>query len=610
MSKYLDENGLLYLWEKITDAIDPKADKVPEVNHGTSDTTFTLTPNIMHIWGEIATLNLTLSADSNSVLDEYMFTFTCPSAAATNLTLPSSIKWIQQPELQAGKTYQVSIVNGLAGYLTDDMPATGQDNIIETVKVNGAALTPDANKAVDITVPQGTVTSVTVNGSNYTPDTNGLVNLGTISGGSGGGEANVIESVKVNGTALTVTNKAVDITAVPASIVTQDATHRFVSDTEKSTWNSKASTDTKNTAGATATTVTGSNKLYLIGASEQTANPTTNTINYFYVDASGLNIPTNINALNQTATLGKIILPGTGGGILADGTGGVQSTTKVWNTFGSYTDISGFITSSDLPTLSKGTTTGSGNAVTDISVSGHTITLTKGSTFLQPGASTDDIEYSEGKGQTMYFQDGTTLTDALQSLDAATSTKATDNLVVHKGGSETITGSKKFQGVYDSININLSNSDNSDITWITEHNGEAYYREPFAWIKANDGVNTTTLQQVLDNKLSTAGGTISGTNRIYFGSSDNSIWANSNGYLMLNSTNKIYTSNDLYVGGDVSCDNISISGGIINDDTDYRSTTKVWNTKGGMTDLTTIYSGSSAPSSSLGNNGDIYIKTS
>ena len=33
--------------------------------------------------------------------------------------------------------------------------------------------------------------------------------------------------------------------------------------------------------------------------------------------------------------------------------------------------------------LSKGTTTGNGNAVTDISVSGHTITLTKGSTFLE-----------------------------------------------------------------------------------------------------------------------------------------------------------------------------------------------------------------------------------
>ena len=135
-----------------------------------------------------------------------------------------------------------------------------------------------------------------------------------------------------------------------------------------------------------------------------------------------------------------------------------------------------------------------------VAFSGNYSDLVGKPTILQPGASTDDIEYSEGQGQTMYFQDGVTLTDALQSLDAAVSTKATDNLVVHKGGSETITGSKKFQGVYDSININLFNSDNSNITWIDEYSGEAYYREPFAWIQANDGVNTTTLQQALDAK--------------------------------------------------------------------------------------------------------------
>jgi len=41
------------------------------------------------------------------------------------------------------------------------------------------------------------------------------------------------------------------------------------------------------------------------------------------------------------------------------------------------------------PTLAKGTTTGSGNAVTDISVSGHTITLTKGTTFLTSYTETD-----------------------------------------------------------------------------------------------------------------------------------------------------------------------------------------------------------------------------
>ena len=65
----------------------------------------------------------------------------------------------------------------------------------------------------------------------------------TLTGGSGGGgDINVIESVKVNGSALTPdANKAVNITAVPASIVTQDTTHRFVSDSEKTTWDKKVS---------------------------------------------------------------------------------------------------------------------------------------------------------------------------------------------------------------------------------------------------------------------------------------------------------------------------------------------------------------------------------
>lgn len=59
----------------------------------------------------------------------------------------------------------------------------------------------------------------------------GNITLEGGSGSGGGGDINVIESVKVNGSALTPdANKAVNITAVPASIVTQDTIHRFVSD--------------------------------------------------------------------------------------------------------------------------------------------------------------------------------------------------------------------------------------------------------------------------------------------------------------------------------------------------------------------------------------------
>jgi len=47
--------------------------------------------------------------------------------------------------------------------------ATGaQVNVVESVKVNGVALTPDANKAVDVTIP---VLGVSKNGTPLTPDT-------------------------------------------------------------------------------------------------------------------------------------------------------------------------------------------------------------------------------------------------------------------------------------------------------------------------------------------------------------------------------------------------------------------------------------------------------
>ena len=54
--------------------------------------------------------------------------------------------------------------------------------------------------------------------------------------GFSGGDENIIETVKVNGTALTVTDKAVDVT-VPTTLasLTDDSTHRLVTDTEKTT---------------------------------------------------------------------------------------------------------------------------------------------------------------------------------------------------------------------------------------------------------------------------------------------------------------------------------------------------------------------------------------
>ena len=60
-------------------------------------------------------------------------------------------------------------------------------------------------------------------------------------------QVNVIESISVNGNQKTVTNKNVDID-VPTELsqLSGDSTHRTVSDTEKSTWNSKVDKEVNN----------------------------------------------------------------------------------------------------------------------------------------------------------------------------------------------------------------------------------------------------------------------------------------------------------------------------------------------------------------------------
>lgn len=84
-------------------------------NHGTNDKVFALTPNVMHVWGEVDSLTLTLAPNTDTqFVAEYCFQFTCPAASGTQLTLPSSIKWIGDVFTpQKGQTYQACIVNGL-----------------------------------------------------------------------------------------------------------------------------------------------------------------------------------------------------------------------------------------------------------------------------------------------------------------------------------------------------------------------------------------------------------------------------------------------------------------------------------------------------------------
>lgn len=83
------------------------------IDHGTGDTTFALTPNVFHKWGTVTSLTLTLAAPADTTIyNEYMFEFVSGSTATT-LSLPSTVKWVSEPNIEADKTYQCSIVNNI-----------------------------------------------------------------------------------------------------------------------------------------------------------------------------------------------------------------------------------------------------------------------------------------------------------------------------------------------------------------------------------------------------------------------------------------------------------------------------------------------------------------
>lgn len=164
----------------------------------------------------------------------------------------------------------------------------GEENVIEVVKVNGTALTPDANKAVDVTVPQNITYTLdlsdsslwTEEGNHYTytgvnttlfNNINTSYNLGyniilNIKGASDEFGSNLFLTGSVSNLFYGFSNFAIDSTgnisgktalvgenelivldfrsiSIPIELaeLTDDATHRLVTDTEKSTWNGKYS---------------------------------------------------------------------------------------------------------------------------------------------------------------------------------------------------------------------------------------------------------------------------------------------------------------------------------------------------------------------------------
>lgn len=91
--------------------ISGKANKISVVQSSAS--TIEINSNTFYKFGEVTSLNITLaSITDNTIYNEYMFEFVS-GTTATTLTLPSSIKWLETPTIDANKIYQCSIVDNI-----------------------------------------------------------------------------------------------------------------------------------------------------------------------------------------------------------------------------------------------------------------------------------------------------------------------------------------------------------------------------------------------------------------------------------------------------------------------------------------------------------------
>lgn len=82
------------------------------IRNNTSNTA-DIEPNVLNVWGEMITLNITLAPPTDeSIVNEYLIQFTS-GATATQLTLPSDIAWTTDPIIEPNTTYIISIVNNI-----------------------------------------------------------------------------------------------------------------------------------------------------------------------------------------------------------------------------------------------------------------------------------------------------------------------------------------------------------------------------------------------------------------------------------------------------------------------------------------------------------------
>jgi Cu/Ag efflux protein CusF len=206
MAKYLNGEGLSTVWDTIKETFAPLSDIPTALSQLTND--------VGYVDATEAAAVAPVQSVNSQTGDVVLTIPTKTSELENNSNFVSDANYVHTDNnfTNADSTKLSGIESG------------AEVNILETVKVNGSALTPQ-DKAVDITIPSPpTKTSDLENDSDFVSDANYVhtdnnftnADVTKLSGIASGAEVNVVETVKVNGTALTPTDKSVDIT-IPSS---------------------------------------------------------------------------------------------------------------------------------------------------------------------------------------------------------------------------------------------------------------------------------------------------------------------------------------------------------------------------------------------------------
>lgn len=239
--KYLDQNGLLYFWTKISGFLDEKVDKVEGMGLSHNDLTDELVEKINNAGdssfsGTYADLTGKPSINGHELTagDNTLATLGIQAAGdyATTTQLNNKVDKVSGKGLSTND-YTNEEKSKLAG-----IEAGAEVNAISGVSVNGAAQTPDEEtKVVDITVPtklsQLTNDGSFVTDADYTHTDNNFTDalLTKLNGIAANAQVNVIETIAVNGSNLTPTSKKVNITVpTQTSDLTNDS--NFVEDAD------------------------------------------------------------------------------------------------------------------------------------------------------------------------------------------------------------------------------------------------------------------------------------------------------------------------------------------------------------------------------------------